>query len=106
MEINKVGDLIPYKQSLMELWDKVEFLPVRLLCKAWWEESIQEMRALELKMPEPELRAAVSVIKTKLNFAGTLYDLPSVIQQAEQQIKDNEAKKIKFAASQESGGIQ
>ena len=105
MEINKVGDLIPYRLSLKELWVKEEFQPVLGLLNSLKEEAILEFRMLELSENAEEVKTHVAILKTQLNIAGMFLQLPTVIKEAEEQIAQKEKHSMRLRQSQEGSNL-
>lgn len=52
-----------------------------------------------------EVKAKVATLRTQLNLANMLHDLPAVIKETEAQIQQNAAKKLQFIQAQEGGEI-
>lgn len=105
MEIRQVGDLIPYRSSLKDLWDKEEFQPVLKLLSSMKEESVLGVRALNLTEDAETVKTKVAVLKTQLNFANMMLELPAVIKETEEQIERNKVQKHRIANAQEKGDI-
>ena len=105
MEINKVGDLIPYHKSLKELWDKEEFQPVLGLLSSLKEEAIVGLRVLDLKLSAEEVKTHAAILKTQLNLANMFLQLPAVVKEVEQNIEAQKNKVVAFKNSQEGGEL-
>lgn len=105
MEIKTVGDLIPYRQSLLELWGKEEFQPVLSLLSSLKEEGVTFLRTTKVDAPEAELRARVATIKTQINLAGMFLELPAVVKEVEEQLERNANKLTQIKEAQEGGEI-
>ena len=82
MEIKTVGELIPYRASLKELWGKEEFQPVLALLNSLKQEAIDGVRALEIKEGFAT-GVRISSLKTQLNLANLFVNLPDVIKDVE-----------------------
>lgn len=69
------------------------------------EESVLGLRALNLTEDAETVKTKVAVLKTQLNFANMMLELPEVIKETEEQIERNKVQKQRFANAQEKGGI-
>lgn len=63
------------------------------------------LRALNLTEDAETVKTKVAVLKTQLNFANMMLELPEVIKETEEQIERNKVQKQRFANAQEKGGI-
>jgi hypothetical protein len=106
MEINKVEDLIPYHQSLVELWKKEEFQPVLALYNSLAEETVQELRALNiLELPSENAKSALASYKIRLNMIHFLLDLPAKVREAKNVIEFKQQQQRKMQAAAERSSI-
>ena len=107
MEIKTVGDLIPYRQSLLELWGKEEFQPVLALLCSIKEEAVTSFRILDRLGEEDavQVKAKLAVARSQYNLAAMLEKLPDVIKETENQIQQTQAKKLAVVQAQEKGEI-
>jgi hypothetical protein len=101
-EINKLGDLIPFLDSLQELWaEEARFQPVLKLLAAFYRENAD---AIIHVSRTGELRQAFELAeKAALARAFNLiYCLPEFIKAAKKALEEAEARKKSFAEAQES----
>jgi hypothetical protein len=105
VEIKTIGDLIPYKQSLRELWAKEEFQPVLSLLKNSYQEQCNAVTGIDLSHASEDVKTEVAVLKTRMIVFILLFDLPGNIQNVEDQLAKNQDKVVKFKASQEGGEL-
>ena len=105
MEINKVGDLIPYHKSLQELWHKEEFQPVLELIKNLHQDEVNLIQTTNLNEPAEKLAIQLAVMQTRLKVYSFIFNLPAVIQSAKEQLEINVARKSRFEQAQERGEI-
>lgn len=104
MEIKSIKDLIQYRQSLKELWDKEEFQPVLAFLSSMYEEAVDGIRSLNIQ--EGFATAVrVATLKNQMNFANLFFKLPEAIKLAEEMQEKAEAQALKFQSSQEGGSI-
>ena len=101
MEINKVGDLIPYHKSLVELWTKEEFLPVLNLLCSLRDEASQEFKSFDFSKPLAQL----AIIQTKLKIFGMLVELPKTIELISQGIEAQQKQRDAYIKAQEGGNL-
>ena len=105
MEINKVGDLIPYRQLLKELWGREEFQPVLGLLNSLKQEAIDGVRILNLQKSAEEVKTHIAILKTQLNLANMLLQLPEVVEEIEENIEAQSRKVTTFKSSQEGSNL-
>lgn len=105
MEIKSVADLVAYRQSLKELWGKEEFQPVLAFLSSMKEEGVNGVRAVNLKESAEDVKAVVATLKTQINFAHLLLNLPEAIRLAEEAIEKQDQRKLAYMKSQEGGSL-
>jgi hypothetical protein len=106
MEIKTVGDLIPYRASLKELWGREEFQPVVALFSSMRDEAIMGVRTLGIIGATPhDVIATASQLKTQLNLTNMLLELPAVIKEMEDRLAQVEMKKGRMREAQEGATI-
>lgn len=69
------------------------------------EEAVLGIRTINLTESAETVKTKVALLKTQLNFANMILELPAVIKETEAQIEQNKKQKERFASAQEKGGI-
>ena len=105
MEIKTVADLIPYRQSLQELWLKEEFQPVIQLLSSLRQEAISKIESMPVNLEASTAKAGASIISTELKFTGLLLNLPTRLKELEEQFNQKEQTALKMKHSQEGGNV-
>ena len=105
MEINKVGDLIPYLKSLQELWGKEEFQPVLALFKGLHQEQVGAVQSIKLDNKSEDIKAEVAVLKSRLNLLSLFYNLPENVRKAKEDFESRAVVGDKLEKAREGGSI-
>ena len=105
MEIKGIADLVPYHKSLKELWAREEFQPVLGLLASLRADAVMEVKRANIERPAEDCKAALAMIRIKLNLLDSFTHLPDEIAAAAQLKEHQEQHRDKMVQSQESGGI-
>ena len=107
VEINKLADLVPYREHLKTLWEEERFQPVVAFLSSLIKEQndILVIKA-SVASNEPtktltELAICASVVRTLKVIAR----LPEAIKEVEDQLEEVRKQKERIMRSTESGGI-
>lgn len=76
----------------MELWEREEFQPVRSLLSSLKDESIMQLRNLNLTKSAEEVKTTTAIIKIQLNLSSMLLELPRVIKEAAEELSRQKEK--------------
>ena len=105
MEIKTVGELIPYKASLQELWGQEEFQPVLALLRGMKEEAVMNVRTIQDFDTPDGIKTHALKAKFMLNLTSMLIELPSYIQKAQDDINASQNKAAAMKSATEGGSI-
>jgi len=105
MEISKVGDLLPYRKSLQELWEREEFQPVLAYLSRVRQEAYEAMCALNLLDSDEVIAAKTRIQVTQLKSFNSVLQLPQVLKEIEDRNERVASKLEQYQASQERGEL-
>ena len=107
MEINKLEDLVPYRDSLKELWAEERFQPVvAFLCSLRKEQIDILLTTSAFANNEPiKTNVLMAIASARANILNTIVGLPDAIKQVEDILAEQKRQKERIARSTEQGGI-
>jgi hypothetical protein len=114
-EIRKLEDLIPYRDSLVELWAEARFQPVLTLLSSLYKEAMDEILMRDYTAEHSLVGVgsnadsrSVVWVATKTAQAkvySTLFNLPVALEEIERNLEKAVEFKKKMVRSTEKGGI-
>jgi hypothetical protein len=106
MKITKIGDLIPHRQSLQELWGKEEFQLVLGLLLVLKQEAVDSFASARLiDVSAENVKTASARLQTQYNLASLLLELPTRLKVLEEQKEQREQANTKMSQAQEGGEL-
>lgn len=103
--ILKLEDLIPYRNSLKELWEEEAFQPVLRFLSSLYKDSVNEIIYPNMTGDVAGM-IAIAEKRAVARLCNTLYNLPDVIQNLEGEFERQTAQKLRFVKAQEKGGTE
>ena len=107
LEINKLEDLIPYKDSLKELWQEERFQPVLAFLSSLGKEQYDTLLSVPsyINTESTKTLLTMAVASARANILNVLVILPEAIRRVEKQLEEQKALKERMARATEQGGI-
>jgi len=105
VEINKLEDLIPYREHLTVLWEHQDFQPALVFLSSLMKEQTEYLIAGETFKNSSDSLIQKAVWAANIRTLRMLISLPSIIKEAEKQIEDVKVQRERLKRSAEQGGI-
>ena len=103
-QVSKLEDLIPYQDSLTELWQDPSFQPVLVFLSSLYKQNVDSLLySYSLADNAGVLKAVEQMTTAKV--CNMIYNLPELVKGLKGEFEKQQAQKLKFINSQEGGRI-